>query len=157
MAWCAKLQADDAGTPVGTVLTMLRGGCEKRCPVYRVVIFSDGTVILQGDHYLRKPLLARSEIPVRDVKRLVDRFLAIGYLHLRDDFGFNGKGCTSFDNTDSPNVTTTLVVGGQGNSIVHHHGCLGDIPKQLTQLEQAIDETAHTDRWLKAAPAKIHP
>jgi hypothetical protein len=115
------------------------------------VIFADGTVIVEGRHYLRKPVLARAEILTGDVKKLVDRFLAIDYLHLRDDFGFKGKGCASFAPGDAPSVTTTLITGGQGKSIIHHHGCLGEVPKQLIDLERAIDETAHTDRWLKDA------
>jgi hypothetical protein len=147
--WSTDLRAEGNWAPRDTVITMVRGGCEKRCPVYRVAIFADGTVIVEGVHYLRKPVLARSEIPAGDVKKLVERFAAIDYLHLRDEFGFKGKGCASFAPGDAPNVTTTLVTGGQGRSIVHHHGCLGEIPKQLTELERAIDETAHTDRWVK--------
>jgi Domain of unknown function (DUF6438) len=152
----ADLRADGDWAPPDTVITMLRGGCEKRCPIYRVVVFAGGTVIVEGRHYLRKPVLARSEISAGDVKKLVDHFLAIDYLHLRDDFGFKGKGCASFDADDAPNVTTTLVTGGQGKSIIHHHGCLGDVPRQLTDLERAIDEAAHTDRWLKGALPGAH-
>jgi hypothetical protein len=149
--WSADLRADGNWAPRDTVITMERGGCEKRCPVYRVVVFADGTVIVEGRHYLRKPVLAQSEILTGDVKKLVDHFLAIDYLHLRDDYGFKGKGCASFAPGDAPSVTTSLVTGGQGRSIIHHHGCLGEVPKQLTDLERAIDETAHTDRWLKDA------
>ena len=149
--WGASSRAEGNGAPPDTVITMVRGGCEKRCPVYRVVVFADGTVIVEGRYYLRKPVFARSEIPTGDVKKLVDRFLAIDYLHLRGDFGFKGKGCASFVPGDAPSVTTTLVTGGQGKSIVHYQGCLGDVPKQITELERAIDETAHTDRWLKDA------
>jgi hypothetical protein len=147
----ATSRADGNLAPPDTVITMVRGGCEKRCPVYRVVIFADGTAIVEGRYYLRKPIFARSAIPKGDVKKLVDRFLAIDYFHLRDDFGFKGKGCASFAPGDAPSVTTTLVTGGQGRSIVHYQGCLGEIPKQLTALERTIDETARTDRWLKDA------
>src|SRR4051794_1089697 len=144
-------RAEGNWAPPDTVITMVRGGCEKRCPVYRVVVFADGTAIVEGRYYLRKPVFARSEIPTGDVKKLVDRFLAADYFHLRDNFGFKGKGCASFAAGDAPSVTTTLVTGGQGKSITHYHGCLGEIPKQLTELERAIDEEAHTDRWLKDA------
>ena len=149
--WSADLPVEGDWAPPDTVITMVRGGCEKRCPVYRVVVFADGTVIVEGRHYLRRPVLARSEIQSSDVKNLVTRFLAIDYLHLRDDYGFKGKGCSSVRPGDAPSVTTTLVTGGQGRSIIHYHGCLGEVPDQLTELERAIDQTAHTDRWLKDA------
>ena len=145
------VRADGNWAPPDTVITMVRGGCERRCPVYRVVVFADGTVIVEGRHYLRKPVFARSEILTGDVKKLVDRFLAIDYLHLRDDFGFKGKGCASLGPGDAPTVTTTLVTGGQGRSITHYHACLGEIPNKIAELERAIDETAHTDRWLTDA------
>lgn len=151
LIWSADLPAAENWAPRDTVIIMHHGGCEKRCPVYNVVVFADGTVIVEGRYYLRKPVLARSEIPAADVKKLVERFLAIDYLHLRDDFGSKGKGCASIAEGDVPSVTTTLVAGGQGKSIIHYRGCLGEVPKQLTDLEHAIDETAHTDRWLKDA------
>jgi hypothetical protein len=119
--------------------------------VYRVVIFADGTVIVQGRHYLKKPVLVQSEIPTADVMKLVSRFKSMNYFQLVDDFGFKGKGCTSTGDNDAPNVTTTLVTDGNGKSITHHKSCLGDIPNQLTDLERAIDETAHTVRWLNDA------
>jgi hypothetical protein len=149
-AWSRSLRADDR-PPTGTVITMLRGGCEKRCPVYRVVVFGDGTVLVQGEHYLRKPVLAKSEIPVAEVTKLVDRFKAIDYFNLTDDFGFNGRKCTSTATSDAPNVTTSIVAGGRGRSITHHLGCLGTVADQLSELERAIDETAHTRRWLGTA------
>jgi hypothetical protein len=150
-SWSADLPVVGDWAPPDTVITMVRGGCEKRCPVYRVVVFADGTVIVEGRYYLRKPVLARSEIPAGEVKKLVDRFLSIDYLHLRDDYRINGKGCSSVTAGDSRNVTTTLVTGGQGKSIIHRDTCLGEVPRQLTELERAIDQTVHTDRWLKDA------
>ena len=146
-----KIRAEGDWAAPDTVITMLRGGCERRCPVYLVVIFADGTVIVQGEHYLRKPVLAKSEIRSADVRRLVERFKALDYFRLPDAFGYKGTGCTSFGNYDGPVVTTTIVTKGAGKSLQHHHGSLGAIPDQLTALEGEIDETAHTARALKGA------
>ena len=103
--------------PQDTVITLFRNGCERRCPVYHVVIFSHGTVIVEGHHYFRRPVLATSEIPVFRVLHLIDRFNAIGFFNLHDEFGYKGKGCTSTGNADGPNVITTIVTGGRGKSI----------------------------------------
>jgi hypothetical protein len=46
----------------------------------------DGTVIIQGPHYLTEPVLAQSEIPAGGVMRLVNRFKTVNYFHLTDDF-----------------------------------------------------------------------
>ncbi|HLK91073.1 MAG TPA: DUF6438 domain-containing protein [Polyangia bacterium] len=150
-SWSADLPVVGDWAPPDTVITMVRGGCEKRCPVYRVAIFAEGTVIVEGRFYLRRPVLARSELHSQDVKKLVDRFMAIDYFHLRDACGINGQGCSSVIPGDARNVTTTLVSGGRGKSIIHRDSCVGEVAKQLTDLEHAIDETAHTERWLKDA------
>jgi hypothetical protein len=51
--------------------------------------------------------------------------------------------------SDEPIVITTIVAGGQSKSLVHHHGCVGEVPERLTALEDAIDRTAQTARWFK--------
>jgi hypothetical protein len=140
-----------------TVITMQRGGCERRCPAYLVVIFASGTVIVQGQHYLKRPVLAKGEVPAADVQKLVERFNALRYFDLADAYRFHGKGCEAAGTSDGPNVVTTIVTGGRGKSLVHHMGCLGEVPRKLTELEHAIDETAHASRWLgRAVPAAGH-
>jgi len=133
--------------PPDTVITMFRGGCERRCPVYRVAIFDD-TVIVDGRYYVRYPVLKTFEIQSYVVKRLTNLFAAIDYFNLPNHFGYKGKGCTSVGNSDSPNVITTIVSGGRGKSIIHHLGCLGAIPDQLTALEHEIDLAANTKTWI---------
>ena len=147
-------RGDDERLPADTVVTMLRGACERRCPVYRVAIFEDGTAIVEGEHYLRKPILAKTTLPRDDVKRLIAAFKALDYFHLEDAYGYQGKGCTSTKASDEQVVVTTLVSGGQGKSIAHHHGCLGAIPDRLTALEDTIDRTAQSARLLKPALRK---
>jgi len=134
--------------PPDTVITMFRGGCERRCPVYRVAIFADGTVIIEGRYYLLHPVLKKFEIQSNQVKRLANLFAAIDYFNLPDHFGYKGKGCTSLGNVDGPNVTTTIVSGGRGKSITHHLGCLGTIPDQLTVIEHEIGLAANTKKWV---------
>jgi Domain of unknown function (DUF6438) len=69
--WGAEVRAEGDWAPPGTVITMTRGGCERRCPVYHVVLFADGTVIIEGHHYLPKRVLVQAEIAASDVRRLV--------------------------------------------------------------------------------------
>jgi len=135
--------------PYDTVITMIRGGCERRCPVFRVAIFADGIVIIEGRYYLQHPVLKTFEIQSNQVKRLADRFAAIDYFNLPNDFGYKGKGCTSLGNDDGPSVITTFVSGGRGKSIIHHLGCLGAIPDQLTALEHEIDLAVNAKKWVK--------
>jgi hypothetical protein len=137
--------------PHDTVITMIYGGCESRCPSFEVVIFGDGTVIVEGRAYLRHPILATSQIPAFAVKKLVERFTAIDYFNLPDHFGYRGKGCTSFGTGEPRNITTTIVSGGRGRSLTHDRACQGVIPDQLTALENEINLTANTAKWLKPA------
>jgi len=134
--------------PHDTVITMFRGGCERRCAVYRVAIFAGGTVIIEGRYYLRHPVLKTFEIEDSEVQRLINLFAAIDYFNLPDHFGYKGKGCTSQAGYDGPNVITTIVSGGRGKSMTHDLSCLGAIPDQLTALEHEIDLAANTKKWV---------
>jgi hypothetical protein len=137
--------------PPDTVITMSRDGCERRCPVYSVVILSDGTVIMEGQYYLRRPIFAKSQIFAKDLRRLVDRFKELDFLHLPDIYGFKGKGCTSFGDYDAQGIFVTIVTEGQGKSIAHSRGCFGPVPDRLTALENEIDRLADSSRRIKEA------
>jgi hypothetical protein len=138
------------GVPSDTVITMFRDGCENRCPVFEVVIFGDGTVIVEGHYYLRRRVLATSKISVAQVKQLVGRFEEMGFYELPDDFHYKGKGCRAKE-AGGQNAVITIVSGGHGNSIVHHTRCLGEIPSKLSALEDEIYATSNAAKWIRPA------
>jgi hypothetical protein len=131
------------------VITLQRGGCEKRCAVYKVIIFADGTVIYDGEYYVAKEGVVRDKIDPATVRELLDAFRAIDYFHLKDQYGYKDEeGCDSVL-ADAPVVMTSIVSGGAAKSVIHHHRCVSRVAEQLTQLEDKIDKIAKTARWIK--------
>lgn len=139
----------EEAVPPDTVITLQRGGCEKRCAVYRLIVFADGTLIYDGQYFVRKRGLVRGKVDAAAVTRLIGDFQAIGYFNLKDQYGSRDQqDCTSFL-SDAPVAMTSIVTGGKSKSVVHDHRCAGPVPTQLTQLEDKIDRLANSVRWTK--------
>jgi hypothetical protein len=141
--------AVEESAPPDTVITLQRGGCEKRCAVYKVIIFADGSLIYDGEYYVRKDGVVRDKIDVKAVNELINAFKAIDYFNLKDQYGYkNDEGCESMLE-DAPIAITSIVIGGKGKCVIHHHRCVSPVAEQLTQLEDKIDKIARTVRWIK--------
>lgn len=142
-------QGHDDDLSPDTVIVLQRGACEQRCAVYRLLLFADGTVIYDGEYFVRRRGLILDKVDVQAVRRLVDDFDAINYFSLKDQYGYTDtSGCTSAA-TDAPVAMTAIVTGGRSKGIIHHHRCGGTVPDQLTDLEDRIDRAVRSVRWLK--------
>ena len=131
------------------MITLQRGGCERRCAVYKLILFADGTLIYDGQYYVRRSGLVLDKVDVATIKALIHDFEAIGYFGLRDQYGYKDEeGCTDVA-SDAPVAMTSIVTGGKSKGIIHHHRCRGVVPEQLTQLEDKIDKAANAIRWIK--------
>src|SRR5262245_12821683 len=60
--------------PADTIVTLQRGGCEKRCAVYKLVLFADGTVIYDGQYYVRRAGVVVDKVSVDVIAALVEEF-----------------------------------------------------------------------------------
>ncbi|MCW5748011.1 MAG: hypothetical protein KIT36_17605 [Alphaproteobacteria bacterium] len=135
--------------PPNTLITLQRGACEKRCAVYKVVVFADGTVVYDGQYYVRKSGVVRDKVDVGSVAKLITEFEAAGFFDLADQYGYLSEaGCTSML-SDGPVAIVSVVSGAKAKSVVHNHRCVGDVPAQLTRLEASIDKLANTARWIR--------
>ncbi len=150
----AKSDADadaaaDVPVPPDLLITLDRGGCEKRCAVYRLTVAARGDVTYEGRYYVRVGGIAHARIDAADVKSLWDAFQAIHFSDLDAEYGYTTTdGCRSVL-SDAPVATLTLTFGGRSKSVIHHHRCIGEIPAQLTALEDRVDRAAHTVRWIR--------
>ena len=145
----ASSGTDHETVPPNTVITLQRGGCEKRCAVYKIIVFADGTLIYHGQYYVRRNGLVLDKVDVATVKRLIEEFQAINYFNLQDQYGYTSEeGCNSVL-SDAPVAMTSIVTGEKSKAIIHHHRCVGPVPGQLTRLEDKIDQLARAARWIK--------
>jgi hypothetical protein len=135
--------------PADTVVTLQRGDCERRCAVYKVIVFADGTLIYDGQYSVRRQGLVLGHLEDEQLLKLVDAFTKINYFALKDEYGYQTTTECDSLTPDGPIVKTSLVTGGRTKAIVHHHRCAGAVPKELSALEDEIDQIAQTARWTK--------
>ncbi|HEY3938553.1 MAG TPA: DUF6438 domain-containing protein [Bryobacteraceae bacterium] len=141
--------ADDIGRD--SVVTLQRHSCDRRwlCPVYKLVLFGDGTVIYDGIYYVGRKGVIRDHIAPEAFRKLIDSANAIHYFTLKSDYGYHDTQACESRVPDSPLVTTSVTSGENSHGIIHHHRCAGAIPAQLTVFENEIDQAADTARWTK--------
>jgi hypothetical protein len=135
--------------PPDTLIVLQRGACEHRCAVYKIVIFADGSVIYDGLSYVRRPGLVKSNISLEALGNLLREAQAAHFFELKARYGYGATdGCDSI-RSDAPAVTLSIATGGQSKVILHHLRCVSAESDRLKQLEDSIDSSVNSARWIK--------
>ncbi len=131
------------------VITLERTACFGTCPMYKLMIASDGAVTFDGQRFTKTVGTAKGKISPSDFRNLVAEFEKINYFSLPDAFLPGTKVCPQRI-TDMPSANTSIKIKGKTKSVQHYYGC-GDkgALAQLTALEKKIDEVAGTAKWIK--------
>jgi hypothetical protein len=139
-----------AGRP-RELLTFERTGCFGDCPTYNLVLFDDGG--------LRFAPSSGDDPDARDA-RIAPSAMANIQSNIRRLSGLRSDCCNCYDMTDMPSAIMTFRVAGgtEVRRIEHYHGC-EHAPDWLYDVENAIDETLETERWLgkKVHQKPYHP
>ncbi|WP_157098990.1 DUF6438 domain-containing protein [Novosphingobium rosa] len=150
--------------PAQTAITLERSACYGTCPVYRVTIHGDGRVVFttgtapvdpvdalhrrfaQSDGVLL-PGTHEARIDPSSVVELIEKFKSAHYWQLKSTY--------RAPVTDSPTYVLTFDIGHQRKTVVDYVGREAGMPKAVTELENAVDQAAGTDRWVNGSPALI--
>lgn len=146
------------GSPQDTEITLRRTACYGSCPDYEVSIRGDGRVRFSSE-YPRFPGTAA------DVHRAFNGYnvlwpgphetnaepqaFAALLQKFRDAHFMGMKPQYTAGVTDSPTYELTLKVGQTAKVVVDYVGRSVGMPRSMTQLEDAVDTLAQTDRWVK--------
>lgn len=148
----ARPASTPRAVPADTLISLERTECFGTCPVYKVTISADGTVTFDGKRLVEKTGVAEGRISREEVGELIAGFEAANYFSLKDAYTPDSGHCPEVA-TDHPSANTSIRVGGKFKSVQHYHGCTGlkEELKDLTALENRIDEIANTRQWIGAA------
>jgi hypothetical protein len=133
--------------PTGFSIKLSRSGCFGTCPSYSVVIHGDGRIEFHGGHYVSIPGDHQARIAPEAAARLLERFRAAEF------FEFNDKYVASV--TDNPTYCLELAIGGKRKTITDYVGTWVGMPILVSELEDAVDDAAGTDRWVSAGPGTL--
>jgi hypothetical protein len=145
LAW--QVQSDEL--PPDTIIVLQRGACERRCAVYNVIIFADGSVIFDGRHYVRQVGVVKSSVTRETLAGLLHDANALHFFDLKDRYGYGSSaGCDSI-RSDAPSAILTIASAGRSKTVLHHHGCVSTDADRLTAFEDKIDKAVNAVRWIK--------
>ena len=146
----AFAQAAKSGSPSpDTVIVLDRGACERRCAVYRIVIFADGSVIYDGRYFVRHPGLIHSAIAPETLAGLLADLDTGGFFQLESNYGYGNRDhCDSFE-PGEPAAILSVSSNRRAKTVLHNHGCAGAASKHLTELEDMVDRAVGAGKWIK--------
>jgi hypothetical protein len=117
--------------------------------VYKLTITADGKIVFEGRRFVKQEGVTQtSVISQEQLKQLIGEFEQVKFFSLEDQYVQDQRVCAQWV-TDSPSAITSIRINGKSKTINHYHGCIGpNVPKELTQLENKIDEVVNTAQWL---------
>lgn len=135
------------------VIRLERTSCFGECPVYTVSIDAKGNVIYDGAKFVRVEGRQTDRIPVSRVLAILATADRIGFFDLRDRYRtIRNPDGTETMVTDMPTAFVTITRGGRSKRVEDYL----DAPHGLKELEQQIDETARTTRWIRLDEQMLH-
>lgn len=137
LASCASAPPSPEGP---ATITLERTVCFGFCPAYTVSVSTSGEVIYRGERFVNVGGEQRAQIAPEEVARLLQRFDAIGFERLRDEYRAQVS--------DLPTTTITLERNGRVKRVVDYGGVSAGMPQAVRELQDEIDRVAGTSRWV---------
>lgn len=127
----------DAAKATGTpLLSLQRGACFGRCPVYRVQVYDDGTLEFVGERFVASLGTSSAQLDAAALATLRARVEGSSFSRWKQRY-------TRPTVTDLP----TVQLSWKGRTIVHAQGDRS-APPDLTRLEDDLDVLLDTARWI---------
>jgi hypothetical protein len=134
----------DAVPGATPLATLERTGCYGECPVYRLTVSSDGSVVYVGTRWVK--VLGRQVYKLSDAQlaELQAAFERINFMSLRD--------YDRVENTDDDWAHVSFRRGSLVKRVRHYHGD-NAAPPALSSLEDDFDRIVESARYVGAAAA----
>ena len=122
-------------------IQLLRTVCYGRCPAYSVTVRGDGSVHFSGEKYVQIQGEHGAHITPAAVMELLRQFEKAVFFVAGDNYIARV--------TDNPTYKLTLTVAGQTKTVTDYVGEQVGMLLVITDLENAVDDAAGTERWIK--------
>lgn len=117
-----------------------RTPCYGWCPGYNVVIAGDGSVSWFGEHYVEAKGPRSASVPAEKVRALYDAFVKADFFWTFDRY--------EAPITDLPTHVISISFDDHEKSILDYAGTHVGMPREIEDLEEAIDAVAGTKAWI---------
>jgi hypothetical protein len=123
------------------IITLERTACNGTCPVYKLTIYGNGSVVYEGKGFVKTIGRITSNIGEERIRKLISLFNEIDFFSLKESY-------EERDVPDMASARTSINLGDNTKSVRHYYGDL-TAPKKLTKLEHMIDKITTSNRWIK--------
>lgn len=120
-------------------ITLERGACLGVCPVYSLTVYTDGTVVFNGENHTTVEGEQTIQIDPDVVENLIAGFEEAGYFDWEDEY-------VEMTVSDLPYVTTSVTRDGETKTIRRYTGDTS-APLALPYLELWIDLATYSSQW----------
>ena len=154
---CAGPPRTDIAITHADSIVLERMMCYGMCPAYRLTVTAGGRVSFLSLNPGDSGRAATDTISPAKFASLVSQAESLGFFTLPDTIA-NDLTLCPLRATDHPSATLTLFRTAGSKHVVDYHGCVAQsdrsttpIITQLRSLEEQVDSTARSDRWVKPA------
>ena len=140
----ARLSTDAVDSSL--VMSLERGPCRGRCPVYRVDVYGDGKVRFDGKQYVGTIGAQNGTAPAAAVQDLLRTIQNSEFSSVDTSFVMGSAACGQYM-PDLPMSKLSAKLGTQMKTVHHDPGCR-NAPRFLRTLEAQVDSVARTARWI---------
>lgn len=129
------------GKPSFKSITLQRTACYGYCPVFSLVVFSDGHVLFDGEHFVEKKGKHSWTIGVDAIMALNNAISKHGYFTMIEKSEAKEMTCMPTC------ITSILMEDGTFREINHDFGC-NIFPKKLDAFEIKIEKIVGADKYI---------
>lgn len=129
--------------PTDFSIRLGRSGCYGSCPGYTITIHGDGTVNYKGDWYVSIEGERTAHVRPEATQQLLERFRKANFFALKSEYRAGV--------TDNPTYCLEVVIGSKHKTITDYVGGWVGMPAVVSELEDAVDQTADSARWVTAS------
>ena len=122
------------------LITLERTACMGSCPAYKVDLSANG-VVFDGYYFVAAPGRHALGIDPVQVRALAQKFV-------NDDF-YSMEPKYEYGVTDNPTFTLSIDIDGHRKKVVDYVGDEMGMPEIISDLEDAVDSLAATNRWIQ--------
>jgi hypothetical protein len=122
------------------IITLRRTVCYGRCPAYQVSVTTRG-IVFEGDAFVAATGRHTDTADPHAVRELAKKFVAADFYSMNDEYRASV--------TDNPTYVLSISVDDHKKEIHDYVGSWVGMPAVITELEDAVDSFAQTERWIK--------
>jgi ankyrin repeat protein len=127
-------------------ITLERTGCYGSCPGYKVTLSRKG-IVFEGRGYTVAEGTHTAPLEMDAIRSLAQRIIAADFYSFKDEYRAGV--------TDSPTYELSVSIDGRQKHVEDYVGQWVGMPAVVHDLEDAVDEVAHSDRWISGAPGLV--